>query len=259
MLPLAGSDFPHTREELARALREGLADLGGAAVRIESAGVLPALERLAIDLSGGRVPDQPPEPGASKHGAISVRELEIVARPLLYDKARIELEIRAREVGLEFQRDAQKRPLLALATAREGSVDCSIRRGDLEQIIISIARQAATEHGVSVERAVLKITASSPRAVDFSCEVMAQKLFMKTVIRLSGRVEVDDRLQARVSGLRCEGGGMVGGIACNFLKPYLARFEGRTFTLASFALGELRVVDLAMDAGEPLHLSARLG
>ncbi|MEA3188654.1 MAG: hypothetical protein QOD99_2484 [Chthoniobacter sp.] len=258
MIPLGRGDFPTTREELNAALRVGLAVFESPRASVEIIGEFPALDRIAIDLSGGKLPLTPPHGGAVS-APFTANELQLFANPLRYEQAGIAVELRAQTVSLGFQRDENNQSLLAITGAREGNATFAIQRRELETLILAIASQAARAQGVSIERVDLKVQSTSQRSASFSCDVTAQKLFMKTVVTLSGAIEIDPALVARVSGLRCDGAGMIGGLACGFLRPYLARFEGQTVPLASFALGELRVVDVTLETGEELRVTAHFG
>ena len=259
MIPLSGSDFPSTRGELEDALRGGLAVFQAPRLRIEIDGEPPQLERLHIDLSGAHVPNALPPAGHGGEGALAVRTLELRAQPLRYENAEISLEVNASDARLEFQRDRQNAPLLALTSARDGRIEIAMPRRDLEALVQTIAARAAREHGVTIERTTLRLDSASSRGVDFAAEVIAQKLFMKTVIRLQGRLEIDEQLNARLAQIECAGSGVIGSLGCNFLRPYFAQFQQQSFPLAAFALGGLRVVDVALDTGEPLRVTARLG
>ena len=78
-------------------------------------------------------------------------------------------------------------------------------------------------------------------------------------VTLSGDVDLDEQLTARLSNLRFSGDGMVANLAGGFIRPKLATLEGRTFPLMSFALGEITLRDVQLQAGETLRLSAQFG
>ncbi len=258
MLPLGGEVFPKAGAELEDALRAGLAIFRAPELRVKVRGEWPALDEIALDLSGGHAPGKPMASGVAGDGVkISARELSLLAKPLHYENAAVEIEIRVRDAQLEFQGGAQNS--LAITAAESGEVRVKMARAELERLIQTLAGRAAAEHGVTIERTNLRVNSAGPRAADFMGEVIAQKLFMKTVVRVLGRLEIDERLNARLSNLRCEGSGMIGGLACGFLKPHIARFENRTMALAEFALGDLRVLDVALSADEPLCVHAKIG
>ena len=75
---------------------------------------------------------------------------------------------------------------------------------------------------------------------------------------MRGRVELDDQLNARCTGLVAEGEGMLGSMVESALRPRLAQFEGRTFALGAFVAGGLRLRDVAVRVDDALRLHATL-
>lgn len=262
MLPLGTNGLPSSRSELEAALRSGLALFHSPNLLVEVAGEFPSLGKIAIDLSGGTVPAALPANG-SNGGArqeLSVDALELAASPLLYGNARASVRLDAGGVRLALRGGDAGHPAgLDLAGAQTGEFRLEIARADLEEMIRAIAQEAARPHGVTIQRASLHTESIGPRSVKFCADVLAQKLFMHTALTLRGVLTVDDALDARLSELNCSGGGIIGSLASEFFKPYIARLEKRPFPLASYALRGVRVRDLSLEAGEPLRVRASFG
>ena len=84
-------------------------------------------------------------------------------------------------------------------------------------------------------------------------------MFLSTSLRITGQVDLDEELNARISGLDCTGEGAMGGIACGVLKPHLEKIDGRQFSLMSLPLGEVRLRDVQIAAGDKLSITAEFG
>jgi hypothetical protein len=105
----------------------------------------------------------------------------------------------------------------------------------------------------------VELRSRSERALDVAVKVRAKKLFLSANVRINGSAEIDEQLTARLSGLSCTGDGTLGSLACGFLTPHLQRFEGRAFPLLALSLGDVRLRDVRVAAGDELRVSARFG
>lgn len=262
MLTLGTRGLPASRAELELAVREGLALFRSPKLSVEVTGEFPALEKISLDLSGGAVPQTIP---ASDEAGENVRELsvgtfDLKAHPLFFETARAQVRLSASDVRLVLRGGKGTRPaLLDLASARTGDFVFEIARAELETVILVMAQRAARPHGVTIERTTLNVESTGPRSVRFCADVLAQKLFMHTALTLRGTLTVDDALDAKLSGLQCSGGGIIGSLASNFLQPYITQIESRPIPLASFALRGVRVRDVSLETGEPLRVRASFG
>ncbi len=73
---------------------------------------------------------------------------------------------------------------------------------------------------------------------------------------MNGRVDVDERLNARVSQLQCQGEGMIGGVVAGVIAAKLKQFEGRQFPLAGAYLSNVKLQGIQVDASDPVRVSA---
>jgi len=79
---------------------------------------------------------------------------------------------------------------------------------------------------------------------------------MRAKVTVTGDLEVDDQLGARLAHLTCTGDGMVGSAATAVVRPHLEKLEGRVFPLLAFSLGKVRLKDIELEAGEGLRVRA---
>ena len=112
---------------------------------------------------------------------------------------------------------------------------------------------------MTVEAVRIELRARTERALDIVVQVRAKKLFLSAAVRISGSVEIDEQLNARLSGLECAGEGTLGTLACGFIAPHLQRFNGREFSLMALPLGEVKLRDVRIAAGPELRVTATFG
>jgi hypothetical protein len=266
MFYLGGSSFPATREQLIQSVTEGLRTLvtlpsDREVVKIQG-GEFPSFDQVVIDLTGARaeVDRMPPEPkgtGQIQPG-VSASRLGIVGRPLYVREAAANLVLAARGALFGFDRDAQGKPVLVLMQAADGSVSVEIRKQDAEALLLAGARDAAKAQGVQILEAQLSLTQIDERTVAAEVRAKAKK-FVTAVVIIRGKLRVDESLSATVSDLTCTGEGMLGDMASKILSPKLAQINGRTFPLAALSLGDVKLRDLRMQAGDPLRVTAAFG
>lgn len=261
---------PQGREALALALREGLQrvvrlPVGRDVVRLEG-GAYPRLDLLRVDLTGadaltGAGPPAPPRTDGSERD-VQVARLEIMAHPLVVEGARVRFELHADEADFGFVRDRAGNVWLVLMGGREGRADVRLAGADFETLLLAGLKAGAARQGVRIEGVRWALHAMGPRALGLELWITAVRRVVfadvRATVRASGRVEIDDRLDATVRDLRVEGEGPVGGVIANLAAPYLRRYDGRTVPLTGLPLGvELR--DVRVDASDGLRVTASFG
>jgi hypothetical protein len=266
MFPLAGEDFPTDPEELSTAIEEAIRDVfslpktGGVTIKGDTLG---DLKQVTIDLSGAKLTatEPPPKPvgvGKRKPGP-NVGRLEILGHPILYEQTKLDLDLSASGLRFDFDRDKRGKPLLVLAAAEEGDVEAKIKRKDLEGLLLSVARVAAKEQGVTIQDLQLELAATGPRSVSADVRVKAKKLLMSSVLNLSGAASVDDELNATLSDLKVSGEGLIGNAAAAFLQKHIKKYDGKQIPLMAFSLGDVTLRDLEIELNGSLQVSAKFG
>ena len=267
MFPLARNDFPSSIEELVTGISDALAEVltlpkPGSAVT--ASGSFPNVKQLRINLDGASVnvkePPPKPTPVGKREPGIEVDQLEVSGHPIKYEQSRLDLDLKARGVKLDFARDANKKPLLVLSDAREGRVEAKMSRTDIEAAVKSIAGTVAKQHGINLQDLTLTLTSESDRSVAVEVRVKAKKMIMSGVIHVKGRLDLDDDLNATVSGLSASGEGVIGTMASGMLQSKLKVYEGKKFPLMAFSLGDTTLRNLNISAKGPnLQVTAAFG
>jgi hypothetical protein len=266
MFPLAGKDFPESAEELSDAIEDALKDVftldKGTGVSVEG-GKFPAVKKVTIDLDGASVsatkPPPKPEGVGKREDGITVERLEVSGHPIRYEEAELDLGLSARGVTLDFDRDKKGKPLLVLNDAKEGKVEAKISKEDLENLVLEAARVAAGAQGVKIEDLDLKLTSKGPRSAAAEVRVKAKKMMMTGVVVIKGQLDIDDELNATVSGLSASGEGIVGSAAAGIVQGKLRQYDGTKVSLMTFSLGDVKLRDLKIDLKGALKVSASFG
>lgn len=264
MFPLYTKSFPSTATELARLLNESLNRLFSGpsdpvSVRTEA---YPEIAELRISLDGAELRRDPPRPPVLRTStipALALAALQIRGSGVILGPATLDLELTARDVRLSQARDGNDELVLVLQSAADGNVEISAAKDVIERAIAVVAKAEAGKHGVTIDQVQLAVRPRGSRGIDGEVRLRARKLFFTTVIKLAGKLDLDEQLNASVSDLRCTGDGAIGSLACGFLAPHLQKVNGRSFSLMALPLGDVRLRDVRLSANERLTVEAEFG
>lgn len=168
----------------------------------------------------------------------------------------MKVQFQADDVRLDVNKNASGQLAPSLASARNGLILLELTRSELEAMLLAFAQAGAAEQGVKVDSVELTLSAAGERTVQASVRVKAKKGFIPVTVTVNGRADVDERLNATVSGLTCQGEGMVGPMVAGMIGAKLAGYNGKAFPLAGDALRTVRLGGLKVEAGDPLRVSA---
>jgi hypothetical protein len=146
-----------------------------------------------------------------------------------------------------------------LKTATDGEVEVSAEQQAIETAIATVATHEAGKHGVVIDQVQLAVRPRGERGIDAEVQLRAKKLFFATTIKITAKLDLDEQLNATVSGLACHGDGAIGAMACGFLQPHLEKIDGRSFSLMALPLGEIRLRDVRIATGPTLAVTAEFG
>ena len=264
MFPLSTKTFPSSAEALKRLLNESLRELfliktDPATIRAAS---YPHLEELRVSLDGAQLRGPPgsiPSVSGKTTPALEVDSLTINAAALSAGPATIDLSLSARSVTLHQGSDSAGNIVLLLHLAAEGDIAISASPSDLEALIAEVAKAEAGKHGVSIDGVQLSLRSNTSRSLAAEVRLRAKKLFLSASIRITGQLDLDEQLDARISRLDCTGDGAIASLACGVLKPHLQKIDGRSFPLMSLPLGEVRLHDVQLAVGDKLSVTAAFG
>ena len=265
MFPLSCKAFPPDAEALRTALEESLRRVLTPAtpmVTLEEKSY-PHLATIRVSLDGAdageRPPPRPPQAVGMIEPALRVEHFEMSGRPILVQRAKVELSCSARDLQLGQSRDKEGNVLLILQDAAEGRLELAVGLANLEALVLAGAKMEAKKQGVTVDSVRIELRSRSERALDVVAQVRARKLFLSATVQISGSVAIDEQLNAQLFGLKCVGEGTLGTLACGFIAPHLQRFNGREFSLMALPLGEIKLRDIRIAAHRELRVTAEFG
>lgn len=218
------------------------------------------MSRFSIDLTGAQLTRDTVPRSLEGEGSttLSAEQFELFGEPLYFEKAAVEARLEGKGVEAQVTGVPQKGSLV-LKHAAEGTVSVKVAIEALEGLLQSFAAGAAEKQGIDVKKTKLTLTQEGPRAVAFRAEVTAKMFIMSAVLALTGKLEIDDEFNARLSSLGLDGDAMVTGLAGSFLKPRLQQLEGRTFPLLAFLPAGLQLRDIQVAVTPALQVQARFG
>ena len=250
------------REALEHSLRELVRPISRPRVFVAGDNY-PRLSEIRIDLSGPMIADQfpsPPQvPPANVQPVLEADGLEISAAPIVFQGAPIQFQCTAQKVKFAEANNDSGDVLLLLQHADSGKLDLSIGLRDLEQLVQAIVAPLARKQGIVMEDLRLHLSSQNERSLGAELRVRARKLFLNTQVCLTGNLEIDDQLNARLYGLDCAGEGTLGTLACGFLFPHLEQVEQKKFSLLSVPLSEVKLRDVRITIGNQLQVKAEFG
>jgi hypothetical protein len=264
MFPLNTHNFPASAAELATRLNESLRRLfllnrDPVEVRDKS---FPHLESVTISLDGARLPENPPsKPSVSgpAKSALTIDSFRVAASPFSVGPASVNFHLTAQRLELDQAKDRGGNVLLLLENAGEGRVEISTAIPDLEALIAAVAKTEAGKHGVNIDSVQLLLRSRNPRSLAAEIRLRAKKLFVSASLRITAQLDLDEELNAKLTGLDCIGEGAIASVACGVLKPHLQKLDGREFALMSLPLGEVRLRDVQISVSDKLSVTAEFG
>jgi hypothetical protein len=264
MFPLKTNALPTNAADLARHLNDSLRDLfhlpnDPVSIREVS---YPHLASLSVCLDGAQVQGPPPPVptiGAERSPALTVDSFTVKGSQVSVGPAGVDFALEAKQLALQRASGRDGNVVLVLESAADGRIEVSASPSDIEALIEEVARAEAGKHGVAIDTVRLSLRSNSPRSLAAQVRLRAKKLFLSTTLQITAQADLDEDLNATISGLDCTGDGALGGIACGVLKPHLEKINGRTFSLMSLPLGEVRLRNVQIIASDKLSITAEFG
>jgi hypothetical protein len=263
--PLVTDDLPKTGGQLADSMNAGWKDVFTShdperAVDFEG-GRYPAVDQMRVDLSHAVVnPDHKlariGEYTASTK-SLAVEHFEMVAEPMVNHKSRVNLEITGTQVRLDLQHDKDGKPMLMLADAREGTVHFDVSHDDLQKLVLAMCRYQSSGSAVTIRSTHLDMQSLGPRSLLIDLHLSTIVGFIPAGMRFTARMDVDDRMNATISNLDCQGDEALGPLIAGFIRPAINKYNNTTRQLISFPSGQIHLNDVQIQAGEHVELDAK--
>jgi hypothetical protein len=264
MFPLYSKSFPDNAVDLAALLNDSVKRVfsGAANPVVIRDDAYPKLAEIRITLDGAELRTDPPRPpvvSGKGSAGVELAELHVLGSEMLIGPATANLRLGARDVRLNRAKDTKGEYVLTLKSAADGEVEISVAIDDLENAMAAVAKAEAGKHGVTIDQVQLSVRPRGSRSIDGEVQLRAKKLFFTTVVRIAAKLDLDEELNAKVSGLSCNGEGAIGSLACGVLQPHLQKLDGRSFPLMALPLGEVRLRDVRIAAKDRVTVTAEFG
>lgn len=266
--PLTTTALPSNREGLIDAIAGGLKGRlvlpEDAEAVIAEGGNYPMLQRLTVDLTGAKIDTDRKVPKLKPRGpiqaAVFAHEFEFKAQPVNIDGAKIDLNVQARQVQLGLQRDKQNQPILIVAAARDGQVNCETTNQDLSTIFKASANEKGKKFGLTVQKAKLELASDHAHDLKADLRLASHLLVVPISLHFTAKVDVDDRGNAHLSNLTCDGDDLAGTLITQFIRPALAEYNNRTMPLIAFPTDKIRLRDVNVQVeGDTVRVAAAFG
>lgn len=216
---------------------------GIALARVDLTGAkLDVLGALTLDAETERPPD------------LLIDRLELSARPLLVEGARVWLEGSAQSVGLAVAGGPPR-----FVTLAGGNVKGSVDRQELEEAAQVVVHKIAAGYGVQVNDFKLTLASPQPHVLAGLARVLAGRRVLgasiKASVAVAGSLESLPGEGLTLRDITCQGEGPLGTLVSSFLTPQLRRLAGTILTLPIIPG---RIADASFDLGEAITLQADL-
>jgi hypothetical protein len=171
--------------------------------------------------------------------------------------AELDVQISGLRAGMA-SRTGGKSQLVPLG-ANAGHVIIDVEKTNLEAALHRVVSGQAEKHGANVKSTQLELTAPTARSVQFRVTCTAKMFIASTTLAIRGLAEIDDNLNATLSGMSVAGEGMMGTMAQGFIQPHIEQWNGRVLPLASYVAGGLALKNIGITVGNSVRIEASLG
>lgn len=264
VIPLHRKQFPNSKADLAEALNASLSEYVHKAEPMVAvyARVFPYLDEIAINFDGAQIePRLPvfPKPVGETRSAVEAAVVTLSGRHIRLQSAPINLHLEARDVVFHQGRDENGDAILLVHEVRRGHLTVSTAHADLETAIRTIAEQEAKKRGIEIEQTRVSLRARGARSLALEVRLQARKFMFRAKIEISGQIDIDEHFNAKISNLKCRGEGTIGSVACGAIDPVLKQVDGKSFSLLSLPLGEIKLRDIRITVADTIEVTADFG
>lgn len=268
VFPLSCKQLPSSRDQLLEALTAGwhkslkFPAADDSFISIDGSRY-PALSSLKMDLGGAKMDltkdNKNAKPKGRVESELTVGSFDLDGRPMLCDRAKMDLHFTATRARLDMEHDQAGRPCIMLSDAKQARLDFHTTRADLERIVLVTLRAQAKNYGVSIDKVEIKLDSDSGRSLSLDLHLLTKVAFVPAGMRFRAHVDIDNSMNAKLTHLTCEGDEALGPLIVGFIRPGLAKYEGRSKPVFSFPTGKLKLRDIQVHSGDEIQVAATFG
>ncbi|MEL7976051.1 hypothetical protein AAG589_09335 [Isoptericola sp. F-RaC21] len=276
-LPLGPAPRPTTGDDLAARLRTLATEAAGPGVAgLERARVAAELDgadvaSLDVDLTGVAFGAQQKAPGASWSPASvvaredgAVRRLRVDAHPLTAVDLPVDVTAEAEglrfvwvegsdgRVGFEPVEPDDAHPVT-------GHARVAVSRAGLVATVHGLLAVSLQSQGITLSDLDVQLESHGPRAVGLRIEAKIRKGFLSAGVSATASASVDAAMVLTVGEVRISSGNPLVAAMLGAVRGRVEAAANRRIALAAALPPGVRLVDVRLDVGEELVLTARLG
>ena len=271
--PLGRAPRPSTGTELADRVRSTVRDQVGGQVDVSALQVRADLDgadvpRLEIDLTGLVVAGARKAPPAPAPVVVREREpgvvhrLTVDAHPVTVEGVPVDVRAEAEQVRFSWVEGVDGSLALELveptpAEPLVGTLRVAAPQAQLQAAIQRLAEQAAASQGLKLTRLDVDLASKGPRAVSVTARAQLRKGILSATATGGANATIDDALVLTLSDVTATSGNPLVAAVLAAARGRLQSLEGRRIDLGAQLPPGVRIVDLRLDVGTEVVLTAR--
>jgi hypothetical protein len=271
VFPFAAEKLPDNSDDFTAAMERGyrkslkLSQDGDEKIVVAEGGSYPNVKSLKIDVSDSVVlnPDRKRNPSkrAEAVPGIDASKFEFIGKGMSMEKALVDVTLSASDAKLMLTRDDKdNKPLLFLGRASEGRINIEIAHKDAERLLLAAARKGGKGYGLNVDKTKLELTVDPNGRTIF----VVWKLFTRfgpapAGLKFKAQLDIDDKLNGQLSHLSCSGDDVLGPLMSGLIRPFLAKYNGKTRPLMTFPKTEIRLRAINIASDDSIRITVDFG
>ena len=163
---------------------------------------------------------------------IKIERLEIIGQPIRVQQASFELDVLAKNLRLAKAAQNKSQPG-SLIDLDHGQITVLITPEDFQRLLTTVADEFLREYYVTISEAAVRFETPSRRQLLTDLQVTAKRGWLRARLQVTGGLEIDDDLHARLYGLQVHGRGILGRLIAAVATRRLRSLQEKQFSLRS--------------------------
>ena len=273
ILPLGRAPRPATGTDLADRIRAAASEQVGGQVDVSALQVRasldgPSVPSLEIDLTGlvvagaRKAPPAPAPVAVREREAGVVRRLTVDAHPITVEGVPVDVRAEAEQVRFSWVEGVDGSLALELVEPTPdaplvGTLRVAAPQEQLKAAIQRVAEQVAASQGLKLTRLDVDLTSKGSRAVTVSARAQLRKGILSATATGGANATIDDSLVLTLSDVTATSGNPIVAAVLTAARGRLQALEGRRIDLGAQLPPGVRIVDLRLEVGPEIVLTAR--
>lgn len=271
VFPFASEKLPDNSDDFAAAIERGyrkvlkLSQDEDEKIVVAEGGSYPSVQSLKIDVSDAVVLNPDRKRNVSKKAeaipGIAASKLEFVGKGMSMEKALVDVTLTASDAKLLLTRDDKdNKPILFLGHASEGRINIEVGHKDAEKLLLAAARKGGKGYGLNVDKTKLEVTVDpNGRTVYVVWKLFTHFGPAPAGLKFKAQLDIDEKLNGQLSHLSVSGDDVLGPLMSGLIRPFLAKYNGKTRPLMTFPKTEIRLRALSIASDDSIRITADFG